>query len=48
MTIKSGLSKRDNDIKTKLFYLFLIAQICAIFGMVVGILFLILRVFRII
>jgi hypothetical protein len=32
--------ERDRDNKTKLFYLFLIAQICAIFGMVVGVLFL--------
>jgi len=30
----------ESDTKTKLFYLFLIAQICAIFAMVVGILFL--------
>jgi len=49
---KFGLGKRDrayeSDTKTKLFYLFLIAQICAIFGMVAGIVFFILRLFKII
>ena len=44
---KTGVSDRDTEIKTKLFYLFFIAQICAIFGMVVGVLFFILRFFRI-
>ena len=40
--------ERDGDIRTKLFYLFLIAQVCAIFGMAVGILFFILRIFKIV
>jgi hypothetical protein len=54
MTIRLELNKsnranqRDSDAKTKLFYLFLIAQICAIFCMVVGILFFILRLSKII
>lgn len=36
-------NRRDTEIKTKLFYLFFIAQLCAIFGMVVGVIFFILR-----
>jgi len=31
MAIKPGLSRRNSDTKTKLFYLFLIAQICSLF-----------------
>ena len=34
---------RDTEIKTRLFYFFFIAQLCAIFGMVVGVIFFILR-----
>jgi len=45
---KQRPNKRDNNPKMALFYLFLIAQICAIFGLVVGIGFFIVRVFRII
>ena len=37
---------RERDIREKLFYLFLIAQVCAIFGMVVGVIFFILRVMK--
>jgi len=49
MSIKHGSSRRsDSDTKTKLFYLFLIAQICSLFGLVVGILFFMLRFLRII
>jgi len=48
MTIKSGQSRRNTDTKTKLFYLFLIAQLCSLFGLVVGILFFVLRFHRII
>ena len=40
--------ERDKNTKVTLFYLFFIAQICALFGLVVGILFFILRFFRII
>jgi len=44
MTIKPEISRRnrayESDTKTKLFYLFLIAQLCSLFGLVVGILFL--------
>jgi hypothetical protein len=36
--------RQDKDPREKLFYLFLIAQICAIFCMVVGVLFFILRI----
>lgn len=39
---------RERDIREKLFYLFLIAQVCAIFGMVVGVLFFILRLMKVI
>jgi len=38
----------NKNTKVTLFYLFFIAQICALFGLVVGILFFILRFFRII
>ncbi|NVM24307.1 MAG: hypothetical protein HWN70_00115 [Desulfobacterales bacterium] len=52
MTIKPEISKRkrahESDTKTKLFYLFLIAQICSLFGLVVGVLFFILRLLRVI
>ena len=54
MIIKPGLSKRtrayerDRDNKRTLFYLFFIAQLCSLFCLVVGILFFILRFFRII
>jgi hypothetical protein len=39
---------RARDVREKLFYLFLIAQVCAIFGMVVGVLFFILRLIKVI
>jgi len=52
MTISPEVSKRnrayESDTKTKLFYLFLVAQICSLFGLVVGILFFVLRFLRII
>jgi hypothetical protein len=54
MIIKLDLSKRtrayerDRDTKRTLFYLFFIAQLCSLFCLVVGILFFILRFFRII
>jgi len=41
-------SRQETDIKTKLFYIFFIAQICAIFCMVVGVIFLILRIINVI
>jgi len=37
---------RERDIREKLFYLFLVAQVCAIFGMVVGVIFFILRIMK--
>ena len=37
---------RDGDMRTKLFYLFLIAQICSLFGLVVGTIFFIVRLLR--
>ena len=37
---------RARDTREKLFYLFLVAQVCAIFGMVVGVLFFILRIIK--
>jgi hypothetical protein len=46
MTIRPR--RRDVDTREKLFYLFLIAQICAIFCMVVGVLFFILRILRVV
>ena len=46
MTIRPR--KRGVDTREKLFYLFLIAQICAIICMVVGVLFFILRILRIV
>ncbi|UCE33243.1 MAG: hypothetical protein JSV55_07195 [Deltaproteobacteria bacterium] len=52
MTLRLGVTRRnsafqrDRDTRKQLFYLFLIAQICAIFCMVVGILFFILRFLR--
>lgn len=39
---------RGRDTREKLFYLFLVAQVCAIFGMVVGVLFFILRLLKLI
>ena len=39
---------RARDTREKLFYLFLVAQVCAIFGMVVGVLFFILRLLKLI
>ena len=54
MTNKVVVSKRkrtyeqERDFKTKLFFLFFLAQICAIIGMVVGVLFFILRIFKLI
>lgn len=54
MTIQREATKRkrpydrERDIREKLFYLFLIAQVCAIFGMVVGVLFFILRLIKVI
>ena len=38
---------RDRDIRERLFYLFLIAQICAICGMIVGVLFFVLRLINV-
>jgi hypothetical protein len=46
MTIKP--CKGNVDTREKLFYLFLIAQICAIFCMIVGVLFFILRILRVV
>jgi hypothetical protein len=46
-TTKRRPYDRDRDIREKLFYLFLIAQVCAIFGMVVGVLFFILRLIKV-
>jgi len=37
---------RTKDPREKLFYLFLVAQICAIFAMVVGVLFFIVRIIK--
>jgi len=37
---------RARDTREKLFYLFLVAQVCAIFGMVVGVLFFIVRIIK--
>jgi len=37
---------RARDTREKLFYLFLFAQVCAIFGMVVGVLFFIWRLLK--
>lgn len=54
MTIQRGtITKkrpygRARDTREKLFYLFLVAQICAIFGMVVGVLFFIMRLMKLI
>lgn len=39
--------QRRRDPREKLFYLFLVAQICAIFAMVVGVLFFILRIIKV-
>jgi hypothetical protein len=50
MTVQHAATKRKKpydrarDTREKLFYLFLVAQVCAIFGMVVGVLFLIVRI----
>jgi hypothetical protein len=38
---------RVRDTREKLFCLFLVAQVCAIFGMVVGVLFFILRIMKV-
>jgi hypothetical protein len=46
MTIRPH--RRNVDSREKLFYLFLIAQICAIFCMVAGVLFFILRIVRVV
>ena len=46
MTIRPR--RRDVDTREKLFYLFFLAQVCAIFGMVVGVLFFILRLMKLI
>ena len=37
---------REGDMKTKWFYLFLIAQFCALFGLVVGVAFFIVRLVK--
>jgi hypothetical protein len=42
--IRKRVDNRAKDTREKLFYLFLIAQVCAVFGMVVGVLFFILRI----
>jgi hypothetical protein len=54
MTLQRGITTmkrpydRARDTREKLFYLFLVAQICAIFSMVVGVLFFILRLMKLI
>jgi hypothetical protein len=51
MTVQARTKKRPyprtRDPREKLFYLFLVAQLCAIFAMVVGVLFFILRIIRV-
>ena len=37
---------REGDMKAKWFYLFLIAQLCALFGLVVGVVFFIVRLLK--
>ena len=45
-TIKKRAYNRAKDMRENLFYLFLIAQVCAIFGMIVGVLFFIWRLLK--
>jgi F0F1-type ATP synthase membrane subunit c/vacuolar-type H+-ATPase subunit K len=52
MTVQHAAAKskrqhdKERDTREKFFYLFLLAQICAIFGMVVGVLFFIARIIK--
>jgi len=45
-TISKRFYSRKKDTREKLFYLFLIAQVCAIFGMIMGVIFFILRILK--